>query len=144
MKRNIVLGVAVAVVAVAIWVVPSGADEPPATLHLTGVQVSETGPKGRPRPGQMVVFSGRETGEDQGRSYVQCTIITKTYGLCLGRLNLSRGTIAVEAAIPLEDEPKTIALDITGGTGAYDGARGTARFTDIGKDKTDEVFSFKP
>jgi hypothetical protein len=143
-KRTIVLGVAAAIAEVATWVVPSGADAPPATLHLTGVQDSETGPQGRPRPGSMIVFSGRETGEDKGRSYVQCTLITKAYGLCLGRFNLSRGTIAVETATSLEDAPKTITLDITGGTGAYDGVRGTATFTDIGKDRTDELFSFKP
>ena len=30
------------------------------------------------------------------------------------------------------------------GTGDYNGARGTATFTDVGKDKTAEVFEFKP
>jgi hypothetical protein len=146
MKRFILFLAAVGVLTSGVVAASSGADgaAAPATLHLVGKQITENGPNGRPHPGSMVVFSGRETGEDRGRSYVQCTLIDRVHGLCLGQFNLARGTISVETAIPLEDSPATLVLDITGGTGAYDGARGTATFKDIGKDKTDETFAFKP
>lgn len=145
MKKAIVLAISLAGIATLGTIADSGAEETgaPASLHLVGKQITESGPKGRPHPGSVIVFSGRETGDDTGRSYVQCTLVDRVHGLCHAQFILSRGSISVQTAIPLEDSPKTIVLAITGGTGAYDGARGTAAFTDIGKDKTDELFTFK-
>ncbi|MEA2141630.1 MAG: hypothetical protein QOI64_60 [Solirubrobacteraceae bacterium] len=124
-------------------VAASGADAGQ-TLTLIGRQITESGPKGTPGPRSTIVFSGRETGDDSGRSYVQCTLIDRVHGLCLGHFRLKNGTISVETVLPLEDAPKRLTLDITGGTGAYNGARGTATFTDIGKDRTREVFALEP
>lgn len=144
--RRTMLVTGFACVAVTAVAATSGADQvaTPGSLHLVGKQTSEAGPKGRPHPGSIIVFSGKERGDDSGQSYVHCLVIAGKHGLCTAQFVLKRGTVAVQTAINLEDSPKTITLTITGGTGAYDGARGTAKFTDIGKDKTDEVFTFKP
>jgi hypothetical protein len=149
MKRSmaLTLATAAAAAAAAVTVAASPGAKPvagPQALHLVDKQITESGPKGRPGPGSMIVFSGKETGDDSGRSYVHCTLIDSRHGLCLGRFNLSRGTISVETVVPLEGGPKRFSLDITGGTGAYNGARGTATFTDIGKDKTEEIFTLEP
>jgi hypothetical protein len=143
MKRATLITCGVACAGVLGTVANSGADATatPATVHLVGQQISESSPR-RPHPGSIVVFSGRETGDDSGHSYVHCIVIDRVRALCTGQFVLAHGTLSVQTAIR-DVAPKTIFLTITGGTGAYDGARGTARFTDIGKDKTDEVFTFK-
>ncbi len=63
-----------------------------------------------------------------GTLSVQCTVTTpgteaKSESICVGAFRLNDGTIALTA--PLKGEPKTVTVAITGGTGAYNGARGT-------------------
>jgi hypothetical protein len=63
-----------------------------------------------------------------GTSASQCTV-TQPGGLstavktCFGTFALKGGTLAV--ATEIRGEPNTIVLAVTGGTGAYNGARGT-------------------
>jgi hypothetical protein len=146
MRRAVLFACALTATSALAAVASSGAQETPpaASLHLVSKQISERGPHSRPHAGSTIVFSGSETGDDTGHSYVQCTLIDGRIALCIGQWKLAKGTLSAQTAIPLEPSPKKILLAVTGGTGAYDGARGTATLIDIGKDKTDEVFTFKP
>jgi hypothetical protein len=50
--------------------------------------------------------------------------------LCTFQLHLSKGTITAQGELP--ERSRNAPVAITGGTGAYDGARGTALATDTG------------
>ena len=54
--------------------------------------------------------------------------------LCTLQLNLAKGTITAQGVLPQHAKGTPVA--ITGGTGAYDGARGTALVTDVSSSKT--------
>ena len=54
--------------------------------------------------------------------------------LCTLQLDLAKGTITAQGLIPQKSHDTPVA--ITGGTGAYNGARGTALATDVSSAKT--------
>ena len=69
-----------------------------------------------------------------GTVSVQCTVTkpgteARSESICVGAFQLKDGTIALTA--PLKGEPRTITVAITGGTGAYAGARGTLQTTNV-------------
>jgi hypothetical protein len=98
---------------------------------------------GAPGPslGDELVFSERLSrhGRDVGTSGVVCvaTQVTPPYDVtdfhCVGTLRLRRGQITLQGLIEVQGEtdmgPFTVA--ITGGTGAYEGAGGTAVVRDV-------------
>ena len=69
-----------------------------------------------------------------GTVSVQCTVTkpgteARSESICVGAFQLKDGTIALTA--PLKGDPRTVTVAITGGTGAYAGARGTLQTTNV-------------
>jgi hypothetical protein len=94
-----------------------------------------------PRQGDRVGFGEKARGSDQGRSRAVCTVIGKDV-MCTFELQLSHGSITAQGILPQRSNRTPVA--ITGGTGAYDGARGTALVTDLSRTKTDLDITLRP
>ena len=109
----------------------SGSAQSPAgtTLHLVGRSQQNVGffPSGRPRQGQHVGFGDTISGDDTGYDRGACTIVGQSL-LCNVQVQLSKGTLSVQGIVP--QRANNTPMAIVGGTGAYDGARGTALVTD--------------
>ena len=117
----------------------------PTTLHLTSKSQPGAGftPKGRPGPGARFGFGDRIGGDDTGYARAVCTIVPKSQGvLCTIQLQLSKGTITAQGMLPERSRNSPVA--ITGGTGAYDGARGTALATDTSASSTSVEITLLP
>jgi Dirigent-like protein len=56
-------------------------------------------------------------------------------------VQLSKGTLSVQGIAP--QRAKNTPMAITGGTGAYDGARGTALVTDVNSTTTDITITLR-
>ena len=128
-----------AVAATAVLAASGSAQTQTTTLHLVGTPESGAGffPKGRPHPGDRLGFGSKIAGDDTGFGRVACTVLGKRGegGLpCTIWVHLSRGTLALQGLVPQRAHDTPIA--VTGGTGAYNGARGTALVTDVSKTKT--------
>jgi len=135
-RRPIALGaVAAALVTAALVAGAGSAQAPPSTLHFVSKPQKGVGftPKGAPRPGDRLGFGDTITGDDSGYDRGVCTFVGRPQLLCTIQVQLSKGTLTVQGMLPQRADKTPIA--ITGGTGAYDGARGTALVTD-GKSQT--------
>jgi hypothetical protein len=112
-------------------VAASGSAQSPAgtTLHLVSKSQKGVGffPSGRPHQGQHVGFGDTISGDDTGYDRAACTIVGQSL-LCDIQVQLSKGTLSVQGIVP--QRANNTPLAITGGTGTYDGARGTALVTD--------------
>jgi hypothetical protein len=108
----------------------SAKSSPPTTLHLVAKAQRGVGffPSGRPKQGARLGFGHRVSGDDTGIDRGVCTIIGRQV-LCTVQLQLAHGTLSGQGIVPQVSHDTPVA--ITGGTGAYDGARGTARVTDL-------------
>ena len=114
---------------------PGLAQTTPTSLHL----VARSGHGGfqphRPKPGSRFGFIQSISGDDQGTSRGVCTYLGgQPMLLCTLQLDLAKGTITAQGLIPQKSHDTPVA--ITGGTGAYNGARGTALATDVSSAKT--------
>ena len=103
------------------------------TLHFVSTPERGAGfaPKGAPHPGDRLGFGSKITGDDTGFGRGICTVLGKKGegGLpCTIWVHLSRGTLALQGLLPERAHNTPIA--VTGGTGAYNGARGTALVTE--------------
>jgi hypothetical protein len=145
MKTRLSLGLgasaAAALATAAVMAGAGSAQTPPTTLHLIstpqkGVGFGSPGP----RQGTRVGFGGTTTGDDTGHDRVVCTAM-KGGLLCTIQVQLSKGTLTAQGIVPERANRTPIA--ITGGTGAYDGARGTALVTDK-KNQTDIDITLLP
>jgi hypothetical protein len=112
-------------------------DNPPLSRKSHGFPVSAS-------PGDLFVFStplADQAGKPAGTLNVSCTAIKGNRNfergvfLCNAVTNLTSGTITLEARAQLSQNRTTAA--ITGGTGAYDGARGTFISVSKGNRSTD-------
>lgn len=130
----------VAAIATAAILAASGsAHSTPRTLHLTETVQRDVGffPKHAPHQGTRFGFGGKISGDDNGFDRGICTAIgnlrtrnrAAKITLCTDQFELSKGSLSVQGMTPQQSNNTPLA--ITGGTGAYDGARGTARITDI-------------
>ena len=129
-RRPIALGaVAAALVTAALVASAGSAQAPPTTLHLVGKPQKGVGfsPKSAPRQGDRFGFGDTVTGDDTGHDRGICTFM-KGGLVCTVEVQLSKGTLTAQGVVPERSNKTPIA--ITGGTGAYDGARGTALVTD--------------
>jgi hypothetical protein len=128
-RRPIALGaVAAALVSAALVAGAGSAQTPPTTLHLVGTPQKGVGfGSPGPRQGTRVGFGSTTTGDDTGYDRSVCTAMRGGL-VCTIQVQLSKGTLTAQGIVP-EHANKT-PLAITGGTGAYDGARGTALVTD--------------
>ncbi len=100
------------------------------TLHFTSKSQPGVGffPDGAPHQGSQLGFGDTITGSDHGTDRGVCTLIGDKL-LCNITVTLSKGTLAVQGLIP--EHPHNTPLAVVGGTGAYNGARGTARTTEV-------------
>ena len=133
-RRPIALGaVAAALVTAALVASTGSAQAPPTTLHLVGKPQQGVGfGSFSARQGTRVGFGGTTTGDDTGYDRGICTAMRGGL-VCTIQVQLSKGTLTAQGILPERANKTPIA--ITGGTGAYDGARGTALVTD-GKNQT--------
>jgi hypothetical protein len=105
----------------------------PTSLHFTSKMQKTVGfgPRGKPVQGDRFGFGDRVSGDDTGYDRGVCTLVGKSQALCTVTLRLSKGTISAQDIITnIEGRSNKAPFAITGGTGAYDGARGTALVTD--------------
>jgi hypothetical protein len=101
------------------------------------VAVHDAGPRGsEPQPGDMYVFDNRLRHPDRsdavtrqplGRFPSTCTVVQGTQVECEGTLELRDGTISVTGTPDLAVSP--IDMVVTGGTGRYATATGSAQLT---------------
>jgi hypothetical protein len=148
MKNRLSLGLgagaAAALATAALMASAGSAQAPPTTLHLVSTSQKNAGymPKGAPRLGDRLGFGDRITGDDSGYDRAACTIVGKPRLLCTIQVELAKGTLTVQGMLPERANKTPVA--ITGGTGAYDGARGTALVTDHGNGQTDVDITLLP
>ena len=126
---------AAAIVATAAIASSGSANVAPRTLRLLGTAQKGIGfqPDHKPRQGDRIGGGSRIAGDDTGISRTVCTILGGK-GLCTVQLQLSRGDLSAQGLVP--NRANHTPLAITGGTGAYNGARGTAIATQITQSKT--------
>ena len=133
------LAFAAAAVAIAVGaiVVTSGSAQAPTGTTLNLVSTTQKGvgfnPKGKPRQGSQFVFGDKITGTATGTDRGVCTLIGKQ-AFCNVVVTLSNGTLSATGL--LSDTSKNTPMQVTGGTGAYNGARGTALITDVNSKTT--------
>ncbi len=129
-SRTSIAAVAAALATGAVLAASGSAQAPVTSLHLTAKTQKHVGffPKGRPRQGDRLGFGDRITGDDTGVDRGVCTIIGSKGVLCTVQVQLSRGTLSVQGLVP--QRSRNTPVSIIGGTGAYNGARGTALVTD--------------
>jgi hypothetical protein len=143
-RLRIILAAAVAALATAAVLAASGsAQSAPATMHLVSKSQPGVGffPKGRPRPGDAVGFGDKISGDETGFDRGACTLIGRDL-LCTVQVHLSKGTLSAQGLLPQRSHNNPVA--IVGGTGAYDGARGTALVTDVDDSTTKIDVALKP
>jgi hypothetical protein len=101
------------------------------TLQLNAHEQPTVGfmPKGAPRQGDRFGFGDTVTGTDTGTDRGVCTFIGSAQALCTIQVVLSRGTLSAQGLLGQQSHDAKVA--VIGGTGAYDGARGTAAVTDL-------------
>lgn len=102
----------------------------PTTLHLLTHAQKHVGfvPKHRPRPGDQFGSGQRITGDDTGSARVLCTDFSEGTSPCTIWIHLSKGNLTAQGLFYEQNRNTPVA--ITGGTGSYNGARGTAYITD--------------
>ena len=146
MKTRLSLGLgAAAALATAALMAGAGSAQTPATsLHFVSTSQKNAGfmPKGAPHVGDRLGFGDRISGDDTGFDRAVCTIVGKPQLLCTIQVQLSKGTLTVQGMLPQRANKTPVA--ITGGTGAYNGARGTALVTDTSPTQTDVEITLLP
>jgi Dirigent-like protein len=143
-RLRLTLAAGAAAIATAAVLAASGsAQTAPTTLHLVSKAQKGIGffPKGRPRPGAVVGFGDKISGDDTGFDRGVCTVIGRGL-LCTVQVQLSKGTLSAQGLVPEQSHNHPVA--IIGGTGAYDGARGTALVTDVDENTTTVDVTLKP
>jgi hypothetical protein len=124
------LAAGVAALATAGVIATSGSAQAPAgtTLHLVSKQTKGGFfPKHGLREGDRFGIVHKVSGDDSGSDRIVCTDIGGK-ALCTIEVQLSKGTLTAQGMVP--ERAKHSPVAITGGTGAYNGARGTAFATD--------------
>ena len=116
----------------------------PRALHLVGTARQGIGfiPDHKPpHQGDRIGGGAKITGDEPGISRTVCTRIGQK-ALCNLQIQLSKGKLSAQGLVPNVQDRTPIA--ITGGTGAYDGARGTAIVTQTGKTKNRITITLDP
>jgi hypothetical protein len=138
----LVAGAAV-IATVALLASSGSAQTTPTSVHLVAKSQKRVGffPRHRPRQGDRFGFGDKLSGDDTGIDRGVCTFIGGR-SLCNVQAQLSKGTLSLQgfAVERARNEP----IAVTGGTGAYDGARGTAFVTDVNRSTTDIRLELRP
>jgi hypothetical protein len=137
-------GATAALATVAIMAGPGSAQTPGTALHLVATSQKSVGfmPSRAPRQGDRLGFGDRITGDDSGYDRGVCTVIGGPQILCTIQVQLAKGTLTAQGMLPQRANKTPVA--ITGGSGAYDGARGTALVTDHGNGQTNIDITLLP
>jgi hypothetical protein len=139
------LAAAVAALATAGVLAGPGAAHPAArTLHLTSTADPSVGfgLSGKPpHEGSRFGFGANVSGDDTGTVRLVCTVVGEAASVCTAQLQLAHGTISAQGAVPEVSDHTPMA--ITGGTGAYDGASGTALVTDTSPTTSEVVITLR-
>jgi len=127
--------------AIAIQATGGSAAPSPKSLHLISTTQKKVGffPKHRPRQGDTFGFGDRVTGDDTGIDRGICTFVGRQ-NLCNLQIQLSKGTLSLQGFAT--NKPRNLAIPVLGGTGAYDGAGGTAIVNQLNKRATDISITF--
>jgi hypothetical protein len=134
---------AAAIATVAILASSGSAQSAPSTLHFVGKNQNKVGffPKHRPHQGDRFGFGDKVSGDDTGIDRGVCTFIGKQ-SLCEIQVQLSKGALTLQGFVS-EHNPNQ-ALAVTGGTGAYNGARGTAVANEANNSTTNIAVTLLP
>ena len=124
-RLPLALAAAAAIATAAVLATGGSAQTPPSSLHFVSKEQRGVGffPHHRPHQGDRFGFGDTITGADTGVDRGVCTLIGKN-ALCTVQLKLSKGTVSAQGLSSLRRNTNT-PFAITGGTGAYNGARGT-------------------
>jgi hypothetical protein len=133
--------VVAAVGAIAVQATAGSAAPTPKSLHLVATSLKKVGffPKSKPRQGDRFGFGDSLTGDDTGFDRGVCTFIGGK-SLCDVQADLSKGTVSLQGFVP--GKATNVPIAILGGTGAYDGASGTAVVTNVNRRTTDISVTF--
>jgi hypothetical protein len=136
MKRSAVVSLAIATSALAASVIgfspalSAGAKAASKTLRINTKTLLLTAPETPPAPGDRLAFYEQATGGDSGHDYVDCVVMNdQGEALCHAEFVLARGAISADAVINVNAASLDASGPITGGTGRYNGARGTVSIT---------------
>jgi opacity protein-like surface antigen len=134
--RKLTATTAAALAAAAIAAATGSAQSQVTSLHLVSTSQNRVGffpHHKRIRQGDRFGFGQKITGSDTGISRILCTAIGRQL-MCTAQLRLAHGNLTAQGFVPQHSNRNPVA--ITGGTGAYDGARGTALVTDVSANKS--------
>jgi hypothetical protein len=116
------------------------------TLRLVATAQQGVGfaPDREPRQGDRFGGGAKITRDGAGIQRTVCTVIGERgeQAICTIELQLTRGTLSAQGLVPQRADHTPIA--ITGGTGAYDGAGGTAVATQISQTETRFTVRLRP
>jgi hypothetical protein len=142
LRFTLALVAIVAIVTIAIQASSGSAQTPPTSLHLVAKSLKRVGffPKHRPRQGDRFGFGDKLSGDDTGFDRGVCTLIGGK-SLCNVQARLSKGTLSLQGFVT--EKARNLPIVVLGGTGNYDGARGTAVVTDVNSSTTDIKITFK-
>lgn len=134
--RGILVAGAAAIATAAVLTTTGSAQAPTATtLHLIATSQDNVGFgfNHAPRQGDRFGFGDKITGDAAGYLRGTCTLIG-SQGLCTVVVRTNVGTLTAEGFAKDKNTKQPFA--VTGGTGSYDGARGTALVTDVNSKTT--------
>jgi hypothetical protein len=142
MKRTAVGLAAVAALGVAVAIPSVGQSQTSRTItlnaHTKSVKVVDLPPRGKSSSGDLIVSIStlrNVDGARVGKGYIACTLTGRARTFesanyeCTGTNKLKDGSLTFAGNLRLAARELTVA--VTGGTGAYDGATGTALVTDV-------------
>jgi hypothetical protein len=145
-------GIAVAAAALAVAAVPAASASPrldqPLTLHLASVQTQfvplTSGPNAAPRVGDRMIFGqvlynrgaqlGRPDGARVGTAENVCTVVPGRRLQCVLAAHLPNGDVFLTGSVAAGS--KANRFGVTGGVGAYAGARGEATGRDVSETRS--------
>jgi hypothetical protein len=133
-----------AILAASVIAGTGSAQSTPRALHLVGTAqqgIGFTPDHNPPHQGDRIGGGAKITGDENGISRTVCTRIGQK-ALCNLQIQLSKGKLSAQGLVPNVQDRTPIA--ITGGTGAYDGARGTAIVTQTSKTKNRITITLDP
>jgi hypothetical protein len=127
--------------AIAVQATGGSAAPAPKSLHLVATSLKKVGffPKSKPRQGDRFGFGDSLSGDDTGFDRGVCTLVGGK-SLCTIQAQLSKGTLSLQGFVP--GKASNLPIAVIGGTGAYDGAGGTALITNVNKRTTDVSITF--
>ena len=144
----IALTASVACIATVAVIATSGSAQGPVltSLHLVEKDQKSVGfaPDRKPRQGDRFGFGSTVSGDDTGIGRGVCTVIGTTQALCNIQERLAKGTLSAQGLVSLTGPAKKTPFTVTGGTGSYDGARGSALVTDVNATTTDIQITLRP